>query len=90
MEDEVVRKALSCILSFIFLLIFLCADLNAATRGIRVSNQQVKDIFLYNDYHAIVVGVGDYTAGWPDLPGALRDSREVASDSPSSRGRRPA
>jgi hypothetical protein len=50
----------------------------AASRGITATTKQGETIQLYTDYHALVVGVGGYTEGWPNLPGALRDSREVA------------
>ncbi len=29
--------------------------------------------FLYNKSHALIVGVSDYTNGWPDLAGVLKD-----------------
>ena len=32
---------------------------------------------LYDDYQALVIGVGDYEH-WPRLPGAVRDAREVS------------
>ena len=50
----------------------------AATRGIRVTSKQGEDIFLYKDYHALVVGISDYDR-WPDLPNAEKDAKEVAS-----------
>lgn len=49
-----------------------------ASRGITAVTKQGAAIPFYADCHALVVGVGGYTAGWPNLPGALRDSREVA------------
>lgn len=33
--------------------------------------------FSYKESHALVVGIGDYTGGWPLLPGVKRDVREV-------------
>ncbi len=49
------------------------------SRGIRIVAKSGESLYLYKDYHALVVGVGDYTQGWPDLPGAIKDAREVAS-----------
>ncbi len=52
-------------------------------RGIRVipvTTQQGRTVNLYKGSHALLVGVSDYTAGWPDLesiPGEL-DRLEVA------------
>jgi hypothetical protein len=37
-----------------------------------------KDVGLFRESHALVVGVFDYTAGWPDLPGVARDTDAVA------------
>ena len=52
---------------------------NAEDRGLRV---EVKDaggqqIGLYEESHALLIGVDDYTAGWPDLPGVKRDLRAI-------------
>jgi tol-pal system protein YbgF len=33
---------------------------------------------LYSGYYALVVGCGDYRAGWPRLPNLVKDAREVA------------
>ena len=38
-----------------------------------------KDIQLYSGYYALVVGCGDYHAGWPRLPNPVKDARDVAS-----------
>ena len=37
-----------------------------------------KEIPLYNNSYALVVGNGNYTNGWDPLPGALRDVKDVA------------
>ncbi|MEE8434486.1 MAG: caspase family protein, partial [bacterium] len=48
-----------------------------ATRGIRVVKvvtKSGKSVDLYKGSHALLIGVSDYTAGWPDLesiPGEL-------------------
>jgi len=69
---------------FLAIALLLCSVLVstsvfAATRGIHVVSKQGQSLYLYKDYHALVVGVGNYNRGWPDLPGAVRDTREVAS-----------
>ena len=57
-------------------------DLSAQiTRGIKtitVRTQQGKEIELYKDSYALVVGNGSYTEGWPRLAGVLQDVDEVA------------
>ena len=67
-------------LTTLLLIAFLSAApyLLAATRGIQVIPRKGQPMYLYKDYHALVVGVSDYEY-WPDLPGAVRDAREVAS-----------
>ena len=49
----------------------------ATTRGIRIISKQGEDLYLYKDYHAIVIGISDYEK-WPKLPNAVNDAREVA------------
>ncbi|MCZ6558662.1 MAG: SUMF1/EgtB/PvdO family nonheme iron enzyme [SAR324 cluster bacterium] len=55
----------------------------AQSRGIRqvsVVTQQGKSVDLYKGSHALLIGVSDYTAGWPDLesiPGELAQLQSV-------------
>ncbi len=65
----------------LFLIVFpiLVPHLSATTRGISIVSKEGQSLQLYNDYYALVIGVGDYTQGWPDLPGAAKDAKEVAS-----------
>ncbi|MBN2298792.1 MAG: PEGA domain-containing protein, partial [Deltaproteobacteria bacterium] len=70
------------ILWFLLAAIFSAAavtPLSAASRGISVTTKQGKPVYLYKDYHALVVGVSEYES-WPDLPNAVRDAREVAAE----------
>ena len=73
------QARLSTILLLAFLLLLICASALAQTRGMgRVV--RLKDggsVKLYEDYQALVIGVGDYEH-WPKLPGAVRDAKEVA------------
>lgn len=51
-------------------------------KGIEVlvkTAQGDRPIRLYSGYYALVVGCGDYRAGWPDLPNAVQDARDVAA-----------
>jgi formylglycine-generating enzyme required for sulfatase activity len=73
------------ILIFIFLLCMsgIWADNGrAASRAISVSAKTVSgnstQIQLYSGYYALVVGCGEYRAGWPRLPNPVSDAREVA------------
>ena len=73
-----IRKLLLILLT-ISLLGFFCASALAQQRGmggvVRLKNGGT--IKLYDDYQALVIGVGDYE-DWPRLPGAVRDAKEVA------------
>ena len=46
-------------------------------RGITIDLQGVS-IKLYDESHALVIGVSDYTGGWPSLPGVRRDVQAVS------------
>ena len=50
-----------------------------ATRGIQITSKQGQSLYLYKDYHALVVGITNYEK-WPDLPNAVQDAREVATN----------
>ena len=75
----------------VFLLILIAAGICfvssppvfAASRGILIkaknSAGSSRQIQLYSDYHALVVGCGDYRGGWPRLPHPVDDAREVAA-----------
>ena len=73
------KKRLS-ILSLFFLLLFFVFpfSLFATMRGISVTAKKGQSLYLYKDYHALVVGISEYKK-WPDLPSAAKDAREVAS-----------
>src|SRR5690348_11542731 len=50
----------------------------AEVRGVSIRMGDGKDLKLYERSYALVIGVSDYTAGWPNLPGVRRDVEEVA------------
>ena len=64
------------------LCLFAAGDLfsqtNRGMKTITVRTQQGKEIELYKDSYALIVGNGSYTKGYSRLPGALRDVDEVA------------
>ncbi|HEX6184239.1 MAG TPA: SUMF1/EgtB/PvdO family nonheme iron enzyme [Pyrinomonadaceae bacterium] len=50
-------------------------------RGLGIVSVRVEDgkeVRLYEKSYALVVGVSDYTHGWPKLPGVKKDIEEVA------------
>jgi hypothetical protein len=46
--------------------------------GVKIKAEGGGLIDLYRESYALVVGVSDYTSGWPKLPGVKRDIEEVA------------
>ena len=68
--------------STIFLLI-LCIFATAgyaAERGInvvKIIDAQGQEVGLYHQSHALVIGVSDYSEGWPRLPGVQQDVKAV-------------
>ena len=56
----------------------ISSHLFATTRGIRVTAKEGQSLYLYKDYHAIVVGISNYEK-WPKLPNAVNDAKEVAA-----------
>jgi len=55
-------------------------NLQAASRSIvRVKTKDHRTVELYQDYQAVVIGVGGYQ-NFPRLPGAIKDAQEVAGE----------
>lgn len=71
------KKSVLVFLSFLLIHLCISSPLFATKRGISIQSKQGQDIYLYKDYHALVVGVGDYDY-WPDLRGAVKDAKEVS------------
>ena len=57
----------------------LFSTLLFSQRGMkRIRTSEGNEIALYKGSYALVVGNGDYSAGWDSLPGATRDAVDVA------------
>ncbi|HOX39096.1 MAG TPA: SUMF1/EgtB/PvdO family nonheme iron enzyme [Candidatus Brocadiia bacterium] len=46
-------------------------------RGIHAVTKTGASVQLYNEYHALVIGVSEYEK-WPDLPNTVKDAQEVS------------
>lgn len=66
-------------LSFLILFTLFPTSALTATRGIHITSKQGQSLYLYKDYYALVVGITNYEK-WPDLPNAVQDAREVATN----------
>lgn len=51
------------------------AEVTVTTR----TGGQIQAAKLYSAYYALVIGCSEYTNGWPPLPNALKDARQVAA-----------
>jgi uncharacterized caspase-like protein len=77
-EEMCAKQVYRNLLITLLLLVFLstASYLSAASRGIRVVSKKGQPVYLYKDYHAVVIGVSDYEH-WPTLPNAVKDAQEV-------------
>jgi len=67
-------KSIQCMLLFFFSLTFLTqVSSGSDTRATQISPAPVSGADLYENSHALVIGVSDYSGGWPDLPGVQQD-----------------
>ena len=60
----------------------LTQELSAFERGLSVvpiKNAANKQVVLYQESHALVIGASEYTNGWPKLPGVKNDIEAVKS-----------
>ena len=67
------------------LVVWLAVSLNLSgqQRRVQVRPMAIKDakgqqVGLYQASYALVIGVSNYTAGWPDLPSVVGESQQVA------------
>ena len=56
----------------------LFSQIDRGMKAITVRTETGKEIELYKDSYALVIGNGNYTNGWNPLRGALQDVEEVA------------
>jgi len=77
LRERITHKHILFILILLISLLPILSEIKATTRGIHAVSQEGQDLFLYKDYHALVIGVSNYDH-WPKLPHADDDAREVA------------
>jgi len=74
-------KSYSCVaaLLFFYCCLFVCPGVQEETQEyqIWVYDNEGNEIDLYQDSYALVIGIDDYTGGWPKLPGVKEDIAEV-------------
>ena len=72
------RSVFFMLLPLVLALSVISAPVLVISHGINVTTVQGKNVYLYNDYHALVVGVSNYEK-WPRLPNSVSDAKEVAA-----------
>ena len=80
------KKLAIVVLSAFFVSTLFAVHLCAKERAIRVKLRQservnapvVGEVDLYNGSYALVIGINNYTEGWPRLSGAVQDAELVA------------
>ena len=72
-----VRVGVVCIV-FAALVSVSSASSAAIQIKVRAGTDSEEVLDLYSEYHALVVGIGDYGNGWKDLPNAVKDAENVA------------
>jgi hypothetical protein len=60
-------------LIYLFLATATYAQTSRAIRPVLLPNETGKQTQLYQNSHALLIGVSDYQNGWPDLPGVRKD-----------------
>ncbi len=72
-------RRLTYIIIFIFALTYKTISQTIDTRGVNliIKDSAGQTLTYYKNSYAFVVGVSDYTNGWPDLPNAVSDATEV-------------
>ncbi len=76
------------ILLAVLVILLSISGAEAATRGVTVKLKAsevpgapvAEEVTLYGASHALVIGIDDYTAGWPRLANAVRDAELVADE----------
>lgn len=80
------KKSTVVILSFLLASLLFAVHLPAKERAIKVNLREservnapvVAEVDLYSDSYALVIGINNYTKGWPRLSGAVHDAELVA------------
>ncbi|MCH8313191.1 MAG: SUMF1/EgtB/PvdO family nonheme iron enzyme [Nitrospinae bacterium] len=71
MTDKIKVHCLSIVLVLLFF--FPYPGFALETVPLDITDHSGNSIGLYNESHALIIGVADYTHGWPDLPGVEKD-----------------
>lgn len=62
----------------VMILVAMFSTANGSDRGLVVVDRDGNSAITYGQSHALVIGISDYTNGWPDLPGVPKDINQVS------------
>ena len=71
------RQTFSLILGLILLLSTYPGQANRGLRVTTIKNTEGAGVVLYKESYALIIGISNYTAGWPILPGVKKDVEAV-------------
>ncbi|MBT5259129.1 MAG: SUMF1/EgtB/PvdO family nonheme iron enzyme [Nitrospina sp.] len=80
MKDKVFNRLFFFVLFFLAFPFFLSSALGNVKRGLTptpILDSKGNQVSLYNESHALVIGVSKYSNGWPVLPGVKKDTDQV-------------
>jgi hypothetical protein len=83
MDTGMSKNVTRCVIHLailVFFLIFLSPFSSLAqnkTHSVSLLDRDGKAVGFYRESHALVIGVSDYTGGWPRLPGVKKDVKLV-------------
>ena len=66
-------KIFTAALIYLILATATYAQTTRAIRPVVLPNETGEQAQLYQNSHALLIGVSDYQNGWPDLPGVRKD-----------------
>ncbi len=79
-ERRVGRSGRLSLLAILILVLATASTVHSDSRGVHqvtVHDTEGHEVVLYEQSHALVIGVSNYDSGWPDLPGVRSDVRRV-------------
>ncbi|MDA8339635.1 MAG: caspase family protein [Nitrospiraceae bacterium] len=72
-----IAKVLMSVLLAVLIPLSVYSDAGRGVKIISIKDDKGKDIKLYKESYALIIGASNYTAGWPKLPGVKKDVEEV-------------
>ena len=72
------KKYIFSTLFIFFILPHVCFAQMKGINVVPIKDTSGKQVCLYTGSYALIIGVSDYTAGWPKLPSVVAETKEIA------------